>query len=617
MRDVVSFPPFELDRRSGELRKHGVKIRLAEQPRQILLLLLDKPGDIVTRDEIRQRLWSSATFVNFDTSLSSAVRKLRDALGDTADRPRYIETLPKRGFRFIGPVALQPATVAEPVVTSAPAGRTRHRWFRGAALFAATTTVLLPLLYQANALSWWRHPEASPIHTLAVLPFVNLTGDVNQEYFADGLTESMTSLLAQSGGLEVISRTSSMRYKHTTKPLPEIGRELTADALVEGSFSRTGDHLHVTVQVIQAATDRHLWSRQYDGDVATIGRLQQDIASAIAGAVGNRNAITQSRPPQVNPRAYEAYLKGISAQGRGTTTGSQTAIAYFEQAIAQQPDFAPAHAELAQTQLQYVYGGTSSPAAIIPKAEAEARRALQLDETLPLAHRVLGVILQNYYWRWDEGRREMKRALELDPNSVEALTQRAFALAREGHFAEAIRETERARKRDPLSVSAAINVGSILRASGNYDGAIAEYRRALAMYPGTPRAHLQIAVTLGFMNRWPEAVRELETAVQARPDITRFTAYLGYAHARAGHSAEARRILAALETRAAQEYVSSFGIALLHDALGDKERAIASLQRAFDEHAIEFAQPGQYPPFQSAMGDPRYETLMRRVRRPD
>ncbi|HUQ89131.1 MAG TPA: tetratricopeptide repeat protein [Vicinamibacterales bacterium] len=617
MREVVSFPPFELDRRSGELRKHGSRIRLADQPLQILLLLLDRPGDVISRDEIRQRLWSSDTFVDFDASLSSAVRKLRDALGDTADRPRYVETIPKRGFRFVGTVATPDIPSPVPVPTAIappPVPAPRIRSLPAALLVLAVTTGVLFLLYAADARSWRLSSAAPSIQTVAVLPFANLTGDATQEYFADGMTEALTSLLAQVGNLQVISRTSAMQYKHTTKRVPDIGRELTADALVEGSFVRTGDHLRVTVQVIQAATDRHVWSRQFEGEVATIASLQDQIATAIAGAVGGRSAPSPSRPPQVNPRAYDAYLKGLSAQGKGSPIGLRTSIAYFEEAIAEQPDFAPAHAELAQSQLQFVYGGQLAPTAIVPKAEAEARRAVELDDTLALGHRVLGVILHNYYWRWDEGDREMKRALGSDANAVEPLTQ--GALTAEGRFTDAIAQAERARRRDPLSVAATMNVGAALRAAGRNDAAIAEFRRSLTMDPSNTRAHLQIGVTLGFMNKWPEAIQEIEIAVKKRPDITRFSAYLGYAHAMAGDAPAARRILADLEARAKKEYVSSFGIALLHDVLGEKELAIAALQRAYDEHAVEFAQPGQYPAFQSVKGDPRFEALMRLVRRP-
>src|SRR6185436_6203127 len=306
-----------------------------------------------------------------------------------------------------------------------------------------------------------------------------------------------------------------------------------------------------------------------------------------------------------------------SAQGQGTVAGFRTAIGYFDEAIAQQPEYAAAYAQLANAQLQFLYGGPLPPAAIVPKAETAARRAVQLDDTQPLAHRVLGTILHDYYWRWDEGDRELQRALDLDPSAVEAETQRTFSLIRQKRFSEAIAQTERARQRDPHSAAAALNLGSALRAGGLYDAALAEYRRSLEIDPDNARAHLQIGITFGFMNKWPEAVREVETAVKARPDNLRFLAYLGYANARAGHVAEARRILATLETRAAQQYVSSFGMALIHDALGEKELAIAALQRAYDEHAIEFAQPKQYPDFQAALHDPRYEALMRRVRRPD
>jgi tetratricopeptide (TPR) repeat protein len=269
---------------------------------------------------------------------------------------------------------------------------------------------------------------------------------------------------------------------------------------------------------------------------------------------------------------------------------------------------------LAQVQLQLLFTGPYPPREVMPKAEASARRAIALDDALPAGHRVLGLILHNYHWKWEEGDREIGRALELDGNSVDALWLRAFALIRNGRFEEAIAHAERARQRDRLSFTASMNLGSALRTGGQYDRAIAEYRRGLTLDPYGQRAHFQLGVTFGFMRRWPHAITELETAHHMGPNNPRHRAYLGYAYAMGGRQEEARRILDDLEARAKKQYVSAFSIALLRDALGDKEPAMAALQRAYDEHAIEFSQLRQYPAFQSIADDPRYAALMRGFR---
>jgi len=627
---ILGFGVFELNLQSGELRKHGVKIRLADQPFQILRLLIERPGDLVSREELRQALWSADTFVDFDVGLSSAVRKLRDALGDSAENPQFIETIPKRGYRFIAPVkpiangetaaAPTPIAVAEstPTRPSWPA-RARAMWVGAAVVLAATIAAIV--LYQRGPWSRLHGASASGrITSIAVLPFDNLTGDAANRYLVDGITDELTTNLAQVDGLQVISRASAMRYRETKKSLPEIGQELAVDGLVLGAIVKTGDRLRVSAQLIHAATDRHIWAHSYDSDIKNAVTLQNDIANAIAHAANAGGTAGGSRrfllTREVKSEAYLLYLKGLETQGRGSYEGMRSAEKYFEQAVAAQPDFAIGHAALAQTRLQYLYNGPLPPRETIPKAEAAARKALELDDSNSLAHRVLGQILHTYYWQWLEGDKEMQRARDLDSNSVATHTESARSLIRNGKIQEGLAESERARRLDPLSLNAVTNVAGAFRSAGQYDRAIAGFKDAIAIEPRAGRGHFLLGSTYALMGRMNDAIQELETAVTRTPGNSRFEAYLAYAYAAAGRRADAEKILAELEERAKKQYVSSFGIALIYDALGEKERAMAALEQAYEDHAVEFSQPGQYPPFRVVRGTPRYEEIIKIVSRP-
>jgi TolB-like protein/DNA-binding winged helix-turn-helix (wHTH) protein/tetratricopeptide (TPR) repeat protein len=614
---VFRFGIFELDAQSGELRRHGLKIRLPDQSFQILQLLLDRPGAVVTREELRHRLWTPDTSVDFDVGVNNAVRRLREALDDSAENPRFVETLPRRGYRFIGQV--RPDTTDQKPESGAGAAaasgaRVRARWIAGALILAATIAALA-LGYDH---AWWGRMRAGtaagPIRSLAVLPFENLTGDPAQDYFSDGMTDLLTTELVQAGGFDVISRTSAMQYKGTKKPLTAIGQELTVDAVVAGAIVRSGQHVRITVRLIRAATDRHVWAKSYEGELRDAVGLEREIGRAITAAVTGRAAspppVRVGAPQAVSPQAYDAYLKATAAAGRLTSDGFRTAVAYFEDAVARQPDFAAAYADMAQYQLQLLYGGPLSPREVIPKAEASARRALEIDHTLAQPHKTLGIILQNFYWRWEEGDKEFRRAQELSGKSAE--TPRA-ELLRTGRFEEAVADAEHTLRLDPLSFDAHVDVAVVHRAAGEYDRAIAGIRRALEVLPGQPRGHFQLGVTFMFMGRTNEAIGELETAVKSSQSNPRFQAYLGYAYAAAGRPADARSILNALESRARQQYVSSFGMALIHDALGEKEPALAAFERAYQDHAVEFAQMNQYPPFKTIASEARFHAVMRLV----
>jgi DNA-binding winged helix-turn-helix (wHTH) protein/Flp pilus assembly protein TadD len=491
--NVFRFGVFELDVSSGELRRHGLKIRLPDQSFQILKLLLSRPGDVITRDELRRALWSSETFVGFDVGMNSAVRKLREALDDSAENPRFVETLPRRGYRFIAPLATAVVAEAPVQLPSRPPRRLR--------------------------LPSWR---------VAGVAFVLFAAAV---------------LAAYAGGFK----------------LP----------------------------------------------------LRQQIAPEIADAAGRRPVRSAAAHA---PLAYEAYLKGLTARGELRPDAFHRAVGYFEQAIAIEPAFADAYAELAFTQLQFLFAGPFSPHEIAPKAEAAARKALALDDTLFQAHRTLAQIYTLYHWQWEQGAEELRRAQELGNGRQSVGAALNDSLVREGRFAEAIARAERARDRDPLSVNTQVQVGSAYRAAGQFERSVAELQRALKMSPGDNRVQSQLGATFVAMGRLDDAIRAFEIAARpAHGHNSRMEAYLGYAYAAAGRSADARSVLKELDAHRTDQYVSWFGVALIHDALGETEPAIAALQRAGDDHAVEFAMNAQYPPFKTIANDPRFDSVMRKV----
>jgi DNA-binding winged helix-turn-helix (wHTH) protein len=493
---VARFGVFELDARSCELRRNGIRVRLADQPIQILLLLLEHPGHLVTREQLRERLWPAGTYVDFDLGLNSAVRKLRDALGDSAENPRFIETLPRRGYRFIAEV---------------------------------------------------------PVNV-----------------FDDGVERS-----ADGTANDGISRSK--------------GRAKWIAAAVCGVALPT-----LAVVYARAALD-------YPRDTESVAKVSTGSGASVRSAVRPRRSADVRA---VDPAAYNLFIAGVRTAGRQTYEQFRDASDYFARAIERQPDFAEAHAGLATMQLQYLFTGPLSPYEAIPKAEAEARKAIELDETLAQPHRTLGIILHAYYWKWDEGDRELRHARELNRSSdVDDIA----TFIRTRRLGEAIVSAERARERNARAFEAYHNLALAYRANGEFDRALAEMRRGLELFPDLPRAHFELGATLALSGRPRDAIPEFERAVAASPTRNpRFQAYLGYAYAAAGRTSAARRVLDSLATRARQQYVSSYGIALIYDALGEKDRALAAFERAFDERAVEFSQFANYPSFRTIAAEPAF-----------
>jgi TolB-like protein/DNA-binding winged helix-turn-helix (wHTH) protein len=432
LRPPLRFGVFELDLHAGELRKHGLRVRLQEQPFQILAMLLEHPGEVVTREELQKKLWPEDTFVDFDHGLNKGVNKIREALGDSAESPRFVETVARRGYRFLAEV--KPDEVA-PVRSPELATQLHPEAGSGDRADISAKSVkpqhLLPslawkvsafvlLLLTASLVAWklhsWNRPPTA-IRSLAVLPLESLSNDASQDYFADGMTDELISDLGQISALRVISRTSVMTYKHARKPLPQIARELNVDAVVEGTVLRSGDRVRITAQLIEASTDKHLWSQSYEGELRDTLALQSKVAGAIADQIRiNVNPQEQAALKTirvVNPQAYESYLRGRYFWNKRTGEGLKVALAYFNQAIDEDPNYAQAYSGLADTYAvlgDWQYAVMSAKEAL-PKAKAAAIEGLELDSTLSEAHTSLGYSLRAFDWDFDSAGKEFRRAL--------------------------------------------------------------------------------------------------------------------------------------------------------------------------------------------------------------
>ncbi len=443
---TVRFGVFEFDPRVGELRKQGMKLKLQGQPVEILKLLLEHPGEVVTREELQRKLWPADTFVDFEHSLNAAVKRLRDALDDSAETPRYIETLARRGYRFVAPVeGLAPVPASRRISPSV--------WIGSAAALALLA--VLVALNVGGSRDRILGRATRPLRSVAVLPLTNLSGDPEQDYFAEGMTEALITELGKISALRVISRQSMMQYKGTKKSAPQIAKELNVEAVVEGSVLCSGDRVRVSVQLIQAVPERHLWANTYDQDLRDVLAVHSEMARAVAGEVRAKLTPQEERlllsARSVNPEAYAAYLRGLYFYNRLVTTEDlETALESFQQAVKKDPSYAPAHAAVASCYARLGYGPPRKED-VSSKARAAALKALELDETLAEAHAALGYIKVSFDWDWPGAQREYKRAFELNPNSVDVHLKYALFLARiRGQPDEGIAEAKRAHRGRPV-----------------------------------------------------------------------------------------------------------------------------------------------------------------------
>ncbi len=593
----------------------------------ILTMLLERPGQLVTREELRLRLWPADTFVDFDHGLNNAINRLREALGDSADSPRFIETLPRRGYRFIAPVegtvGVAVGEIAGAEVVEAPKlAPTRRFRMASLALPAAALVVLLAVLMGWNVGGWRDRllVRVNPPHieSLAVLPLENVSGDPAQDYLADGMTDALTTDLAQIKKLRVISRTSAMRYKKASKPLPEIARELSVDAVVEGTVMRSGNRVRVSAQLIHAPTDRHLWAASYERDLGDVLALQADVARAITTEIRveltpqEQTRLANASP--VNPEAYEAYLQGRYYMTKRTPEGLTKAIEYFQQAIQKDPRYAPAYAALADT---YSLQGASLAATeprkeAAEKAKAAARKALELDDASAEAHAALGFALNNYDWDWIAAEKEFKRAIELNPGYATAYHWYSLMLNILGRTDEANAMIHRARQLDPVNPNIRRVVGMYLGQAGEYDRAIEELQAAIELDP----SHFNTRLTLGLvyvrMGRYEEALAVLRKADELSGGLPPTRASLGYTYAVFGRKAEAEQILRELQALPAGRR-NPIAIVYVCLGLGRKEEALRWLEEAFRERHPSVLTLRTNRDFDPLRSDPRFQDLLRRI----
>lgn len=617
----LSFGVFEVDLRAGELRKRGLRVRLQQQPFQVLALLLERRGDIVSREELQQALWPADTFVDFDHGLNKAINKIREALGDSAEAPRFIETVAKRGYRFLADVrvadgrVVEAAPVAVADVATTPAPQRSAISPRTWAIAAAFVVVLLGAL----ALSRFHFATSTrpPIRSLAVLPLESLSSDASQDYFADGMTDELISHLGQISALRVISRTSMMGYKHTRKLVPEIARELSVDAIVEGTVLRSGDRVRITAQLIDGATDRHIWSDSYEGELRNTLALQNNVARAIADQIRvNVNPQEQAALRSgavLNPAAYESYLKGRFFWNKRTANGLTTALAYFNQAIDEDSTYARAYSGLADTYAllgdwQYA---VMTPKEALPKAKAAAMKAIGLDDSLGEAHNSLAFCLDGFDWDFAAAGKQFQRAIELTPGYATGHQWYAWHLALERRYDEALVEMKKAQNLDPLSLVINADLAELLALAHSYDESIAQSVKTLELDPGFGLAHNHLGQAYLQKHMNERAIAELQKAVSLSGGGATCIANLARAYAASGKTRDAVGLLNDLKGRSSALHSYASEIAVIYAALGDTRQAMDWLERG----AAERFNPGVLlrPGLDPLHSDPRFVDLMRRV----
>jgi TolB-like protein/DNA-binding winged helix-turn-helix (wHTH) protein/Tfp pilus assembly protein PilF len=634
---VRRFGAFEINLQSGELRKNGMRLRLSGQPFQVLAILVERPGEVVTREELHSKLWPADTFVDFDHGLNNAVARIREVLDDSSDAPRYVETLPRRGYRFIAPLAdVQSASTPSPEVessvnpahTSTNLGDSGHSVVPAKGRFSSTHLRVLVwgiavLAVSAVALVLYRDSSARgtrlpAIKSLAVLPLKNLSGDSTQEYLADGMTEELIGRLAGIHDLRVVSRTSVMRFKdQQLLSVPEIARTLDVDAVVEGSVIREGSRIRVHAQLIRGATDEHFWSESYDRDLRDVLGLQSEVAESIALKVKatvtgeERTRLTAARP--VSPDVYESYLKGLYVyrNKNSSRAGVEESIAYFQKAIARDPTYAPAYVSLANAYgfLSTVTIGGSLAERL--KAMTAVRKALELDPNLAEAHIVLAG-LQTAQWHWSEAEAEYRRGLELSPSDARAYGGLAGWLLIQGRLDEAVAWARKARELDP-SPGAGSDLGWILFNARRYDEAIREYRSALAIEPDNANTLWRLGFALSLKHQSEEAITLLERAVSISDRAPGNLGVLAVVYGQAGRGEDALRVLAELKRRQSTGYIPAGAFVLTYSGLADREQTLNWLEQAYKEQSLILLFLKVHPIFDSLRDDPRFKDLLHRV----
>jgi TolB-like protein/DNA-binding winged helix-turn-helix (wHTH) protein/Tfp pilus assembly protein PilF len=649
---------FELDFQLYKLRRAGRILKLERIPMEILRLLVEHRGQVVTREEIAAQIWGSSTFIDTDNSINGAIRKIRHVLRDNSEQPRFIQTITGKGYRFIAPVIAQeqpgtpehatdtehlpsaPAVVgfeAEPVlfssqmetaadrpssISEAMYARPRRRninWIVFVSVLGLVSVASVALF------AWWASGRPRPFAgkiMLAVLPFENLTGDPGEDYFSDGLTEEMITQLGNVDPqhLGVIARTSVMHFKNSREPWEQIGRELGVQYVIEGSVRRDANTVRITAQLIQTRDQTHIWARQYDrelkGTLSLQGEIAQEIADEMELTLGKGKPASSSpaSPQATNYQAYDLYLKGQYFFNKRTAADLKQALGYFQQAVAKDPHYARAYAGMADCYA--LMGGYSGypQTEFMPQARAAALRALQIDDRLAEAHTALALIVQNYDRDWPTAEKEFRRAIELDPNYATAHHWYAEHLMWRGRFDEALQESERARQLDPLSLIIAADNGEILFFSRQYDLAIDKWRSVQEMNPDFLRAHLIMDAYVE-KGMFPDAIAEAD---RLRP-ITSESVYwssIAYIYGRSGESVKANAALRKLLALERNHPGDPYFVALAYLGSGNNKEVLLWLEKAYLEHSGELLGLNVNPDYDRLRGDPRFQDLLHRLNFP-
>ena len=634
-RRTALFGPYALDLRSGELRKFGMKVKMGEQAFQIVLMLVERPGEMVTREELRSKLWATDTFVDFDHGLNSAVQRLRDCLSDSAGKPRWIETVPRRGYRFVGQLEWSDGSASSEILPQT-SGESQNRNSDGEgeaqasgsvgiskglervkghggriALLVVVALLLflvaIPLVRRIQGRSSAR--QAQLIRSLAVLPLENLSGDPAQEYFADGMTDEVITMLAKNPSLRVISRTSVMQYKKVHRPLREIAQELGVDGILEGSVGRSGNRVHVTAQLIHAASDTHVWAESFDRDLSDVGSLQNELAQTIAKQVGATTSGPGIPARHINPEAHDAYLLGryywFAEAGE-----YEKSRGYFQKAIDLQADYVAAWSGLADSYAASAMDGQFRPAAVMPKAEAAAKMALEMDDLNAEAHKSMAFIQLFYRWDWKAAERESARALELNPNFADGHHLRSYVLCSLNRMDEAVQEEKKTMELDPFAKPWVLSF-ALIRAR-QFDAALNEARLRSVAQPNNASLHYLLSYAYFFKGMEKESEEESERELQLAGEKNQLADQV-QAYRHGGLPAVRAQNVDRLKRRAAKQYVSPSDFVHAYAELGRKEETIRYLEESYRERSPHLVFLQSDPNFDFLHSDPRYRNIVKKM----
>jgi TolB-like protein/DNA-binding winged helix-turn-helix (wHTH) protein/tetratricopeptide (TPR) repeat protein len=623
---TFQFSDFLLDPRRFELRRGERRLKLEKIPMELLILLVEREGNLVSRDEIVERLWGKDVFVESDTGINTAISKIRLVLRDDPERPRFIQTVVGKGYRFIAPISevqfleavneqapLRTAPVGtEPIAGPVQPAQTSGRRF---GLFVMAAFLFIASLAVGYFLLRTGHVE-SP-QTLAVLPFKPLSSGASDEFLELGMADTLITKLSRSGRLIVRPTSAIRKYTGPDADTLAAGRALQVDSVLEGNIQRIGDRLRVSIRLLRVRDGISLWSDSYDTRFNDVFQVQDTVSERVVNALAVRLSTTEKASLQkrytANVQAYELYMRGTYFWNRRNEDGIKKAVSYFEQAIAADDNYALAHAGLAMALCPMGYLGYSAPEEVLPKMRVAATRAVSLDPTLPEAHVATAAVLTFYDWNWSEGEREFQRAFELNPNLPIAHHWYALLLECLGRYADALEQRRRARELDPTSPPILAALGQTLFRLGHTEQALTELHKAVEMDNSLDGAHVGIGNVYQHRGDYARAIPEYRLAVQYSPGSWRDKAVLGYALAQAGNAREANQILSELISASHERYVSPVHLAILCAGLGDKEAAINWLEKAYDRGDPALCDAMTQLRFQSLYTHPRFKRLLQRM----